>query len=237
MINKENNIEEFIKLLDEELSVRKKELLLIKEIIDSTENYFKKFILIRNTIPALYANYEGFLKFSFKELIIKIKNMDVMNDKINKRFIMLSILSNLENHLSTQKAKSKILIKSFDNLYENNNKILDFANIDKYVINHDTIEETFNILGINLSELTYPKENKFPKDDLSILYGRRNLIAHGDMSNQNQFTISKKKDLTDNQVKVSYKIWKESFECVIKTLDMIKDIFIEYLINEKYLEK
>lgn len=237
MINKENNIEEFIKLLDEELSVRKKELLLIKEIIDSTENYFKKFILIRNTIPSLYANYEGFLKFSFKELIIKIKNMDIMNDKINKRFIMLSILSNLENHLNSQKAKSKILIKSFNNLYENNNKILDIANIDKYVINHETIEETFNILGINLNEITYLETDKFPKEDLGVLYGRRNLIAHGDISIQNQFTISKKKDLTNGQVEVSYKIWQQSFECVIKTLDIIKNIFIEYLINENYLEK
>ncbi|WML36198.1 MAE_28990/MAE_18760 family HEPN-like nuclease [Clostridium sp. OS1-26] len=239
MSSNDELIEAFINDMDTELSIRKKELYLIKEILDSITNIPNKFTIIRNTVPSLYAHYEGFLKFSFQKLIETIKSMDIDNSDINKKFLIMCLVTNLEDHISSQKSKSKVLISNFDKIYKNNDNILNVTKLDKYILNHDTLDQTCEILGIDLDKILIDKQNfrEFPKAELGILYARRNEIAHGDISTSNQFSISKQKDITNGQVSFAYKNWVENYNCVLGALDLIKNMFIDYLMNEHYLDK
>lgn len=232
-------IENFINEMDIELSVRKRDLYSIKEILDTTDNISNKFTIIRNTVPSLYAHYEGFLKFSFQKLIESIKLMNIENNIINRKFLIMCFISNLEEHILSQKSKSKVLISNFNRIYKNNDHILDVTNLDKYILNHDTLEHTCEIMGINLDRISTGSHSfkEFPKVKLGILYARRNEIAHGDITTSNQFSISKQKDITSGQVSFAYKNWTENYECVLESLDLIKNMFIDYLVNELYLEE
>ncbi len=181
-MNSNTMTEEFISKIDEQLAIRKKELTQLKEIIDASSEKSKKFILIRNTIPAIYANYEGFLQFGFKELIKVIKEFESNNYSLNKNIMMISILTSLENHINTQQSKSKRLLGIFNDFY-NNKKVLKNVNLDKYIINHETLDGTCEILGIDLNNITKDKERIiFNKESLQVLYERRNIIAHGNIS-------------------------------------------------------
>lgn len=236
-MNSNTMTEEFISKIDEQLAIRKKELTQLKEIIDASSEKSKKFILIRNTIPAIYANYEGFLQFGFKELIKVIKEFESNNYSLNKNIMMISILTSLENHINTQQSKSKRLLGIFNDFY-NNKKVLKNVNLDKYIINHETLDGTCEILGIDLNNITKDKERIiFNKESLQVLYERRNIIAHGNISEGTVYTIPRKKEITEGQVKSAYLDWSNHYECVVKTLDILKDIFIDYLISEKFLEK
>ncbi|URZ04707.1 MAE_28990/MAE_18760 family HEPN-like nuclease [Clostridium felsineum] len=237
MSNNDNLLEDFISDLDIELSIRKKDLYLIKECLDSIKNIFNKFTIIRNTVPSLYAHYEGFLKYGFQKLVGTMKLMNIDNKNINKNFLILCLLTNLEDHISNQKSKSKIFIDNFKKIYENNDNILNVTKIDKYILNHDTLEQTCQILGINLDKILVSEKvyKQFPKAELGVLYARRNEIAHGDISASNQFSISKQKDITEGQVQFAYSNWLENYNCVLSSLDLIKNMFIDYLINENYL--
>ncbi|AKA71491.1 MAE_28990/MAE_18760 family HEPN-like nuclease [Clostridium scatologenes] len=237
MPNDTDLIENFINDLDIELSIRKKDLYLIKECLDSIKNISNKFTMIRNTVPSLYAHYEGFLKYSFQKLVETIKLMNINNKDINRNFLILCLLTNLEDHIVNQKSKSKVLISNFERIYKNNDNILNVTKIDKYILNHDTLEQTCKILGINLDKILIGKEiyEQFPKEQLGILYARRNEIAHGDISSSNQFSISKQKDITSGQVEFAYSNWTENYKCVLESLDLIKNMFVDYLINEHYL--
>ncbi|EIF6157012.1 MAE_28990/MAE_18760 family HEPN-like nuclease [Clostridium perfringens] len=236
-MNSKIMVEEFVSKIDEQLAIRKKELTQLKEIIDASIEISKKFILIRNTIPAIYANYEGFLQFGFKELIKVIKQFEGNNYSLNKNIMMISILTSLENHINTQKSKSERLLEIFNDFY-NNKKVLENANLDKYIINHETLYGTCEILGIDLNNIIKDEERiVFNKESLQILYERRNVIAHGNISEGAVYTIPRKKEITEGQVKSAYLDWNNHYECVMETLDILKDIFIDYLISEKFLEK
>lgn len=236
-MNSRDKVEEFISNIDEQLAIRKKELTQLKEIIDDSVEISKKFILIRNTIPAIYANYEGFLQFGFKELIKVIKEFEGNNCSLNKNIMMISILTSLENHINTQKSKSERLLEIFKNVYDNK-KVLENANLDKYIINHETLDGTCKILGIDLNNIIKGEERiVFNKESLQMLYERRNIIAHGNISEVTLYTIPRKKEIREGQVNSAYRDWNNHYNCVMETLDILKDIFIEYLINEKFLEK
>lgn len=230
MVDNFKSIDTYMDSLDSELVIRKRELTSLKEIIDSSEDFFTKFILLRNTLPTIYAHYEGFLKFSFNRLIDVMKEENL--EKSNPNFLAFFLLSNLENHLTKQSAKSKVIRETLKTYYCNkNNKKL---SIDKYVINHETLKETCALLEINPDDLSeFDIKENIPMTELGVLYTKRNSIAHGDLKTSNQFSFSSKKDITEAQVNAVYKSWKEDYNRVLKCLDTLKTLFVSYLLKLK----
>lgn len=231
MNNALNATENYINLLDSELVIRKKELHAIKEIIDSSDNFFIKFILLRNTLPAIYAHYEGFLKYSFVELVNTLKEEHLEN--ANHNFLAFFLISKLENHLVKQSSKSKIIRNTIKEYFSDSTQ-KDNLSIDKYIINHDTLEETCALLGIDPNNLTsFNIKKNIPIKKLNLLYTKRNTIAHGDLQTNNQFSFSTKKDITESQVTYVYASWLDDYNTVLDCLDTIKDLFVTYLLTTK----
>ncbi|WP_419724722.1 MAE_28990/MAE_18760 family HEPN-like nuclease [Terrisporobacter petrolearius] len=235
----ESIVDEFIDNLDNELSIRKKDLSSLKEIIDSTNNLNNKFTLMRSTYPSLYAHYEGFLKSSFWYLIDSIKNTNTSLIDLNPNFIILSLVPSLEAHLVKQVSKSNAMVSVFDKVFNGNINLFDAMLKDKYVINHDTLQSTFDLLGINYNNINCSGfDNKnFPLTELGILYERRNGLAHGEVSPNTfkVFSLSKSSDINKNQVDTAYTFWMDGYDNVISSLELLKNIFLDYLIEEKYL--
>ncbi|WP_202708807.1 MAE_28990/MAE_18760 family HEPN-like nuclease [Sporosalibacterium faouarense] len=224
-----NKVESFINKLDNELILRKKYLGYLNEILHELKSNNHKFTFIRTTVPELYAHYEGFLKFSFLELISFLKTLDLSNDDININYLIFCLLTKLENHIVTQDAKARRILDVFYNVFNANESFLKNADIDKYILNHDTLKYTLEILSIDRTNAT------FQMDKLGVLYQRRNGIAHGELKTGNAFSISKNRDITDAQVQTSYNIWTEDYRCVVETLDIIKNTLIDYIIDKEYL--
>ena len=235
----ETIINKFITNLDYELSIRKKDLSSLKEIIDSISNPNDKFTLMRSTYASLYAHYEGFLKTSFWCLIESIKNTNTEIINLNPNFIILCLVPSLEAHLVKQVTKSSAMLSVFKKVFDEKSNIFDAMSKDKYIINHDTLESTFELLGIDIYNLNYQGCTKkmFPISELGILYGRRNGLAHGEVSPEafKIFSLSKSSDINPMQVKNAYRFWVEGFNEVLAALDLLKNIFLDYLIEEKYL--
>lgn len=232
MHNKEQILENFTEKIDEELSIRKKNLQDMKILINSTENLNDKFLLMRSFYPALYAHYEGFLKSNFFNLIESLGSLNIDFYNIKPNLILLCILPNLENHLVKQEKKAEKLLSLFNNVFINNKNIFKSMNKDKYVINHDTIKSTLSLLDIDLNSIDYPLE------ELGIIYARRNGIAHGELNPNgfNIFNISSSKELTEGKVNNALNFWNEDFNEVCNSLEIIKKTFYDYLNEEKYLK-
>lgn len=237
--NKDGIIENFINKLDNELAVRKKDLSNLKEIISSISNPTDKFTLMRSTYPSLYAHYEGFLKTSFWCLIDCIKDTNTSITNLNPNFIIFSLLPSLEAHLMKQVSKSNAMISIFNKVFNDNINIFDAMLKEKYVINHDTLKSTFELLGIDIDNIncTGYTRNNFPITELGILYERRNGLAHGEVSPEafKVFSLSKSSDININQVNNAHRFWIEGFDNVIMSLDILKNIFLDYLMEERYL--
>lgn len=235
----ESIVEEFIDNLDNELSIRKKDLSNLKEIIDSTSNLNNKFTLMRNTYPSLYAHYEGFLKSSFWYLIDSIKNTNTSLVNLNPNFIILSLVPSLEAHLVKQASKSNAMVSIFNKVFNDRINIFDAMTRDKYVINHDTLKSTFDLLGIDYNNInsTGTNNKNFPLTELGILYDRRNGLAHGEVSPSTFkiFSLSKSSDINEKQVQNAYTFWIDGYNNVILSLELLKNIFLDYLIEKKYL--
>lgn len=234
----ESIINKFIDNLDNELSIRKKDLSNLKEIIDSTSNLNNKFTLMRSTYPSLYAHYEGFLKSSFWHLIDSIKNTNTSLVNLNPNFIILSLVPSLETHLLKQVPKSNAMLSVFNKVFNDNVSIFDAMLKDKYIINHDTLESTLGLLGIDYNNINYSRfNNSFPITELGILYERRNGIAHGEVVPEKfkVFSLTKSSDINKKQVENAYTFWNEGYDNVISSLELLKNIFLDYLIEKKYL--
>lgn len=235
----ENIIDDFINKIDNELSLRKKDLLNLKEIIDSTKNQNNKFTLMRSTYPSLYAHYEGFLKSSFWYLIDSIKNTNTSLVNLNPNFIILSLVPSLEAHLVKQVSKSNAMVSIFNKVFNDNVNLFDAMTRDKYVINHDTLKSTFELLGIDYDNINCSgiKNKNFPLTELGILYERRNGLAHGEVSPNTFkiFSLSKSSDINEKQVENAYTFWIDGYHNVMSSLELLKNIFLDYLIEKRYL--
>lgn len=228
--DKDYYIELFINSIDNELVLRKKHLSFLHEILSELQTNNHKFTFIRTTIPELYAQYEGFLKFSFAAMFNTLKNMDPSNKDININFFIFSLLTSLDDHLIAQKAKAQRFLDVFNKAFLENQSFLTIANIKKYILNQDTLIHTSNILNYDI------ESSDFPVEQLNLLYSRRNPIAHGELETSNQFSIRKNRDITNSQLNAAWEVWRDDYQCVLYSLDKLKDFFIDYIKNELYLK-
>lgn len=239
--NKEQLLETFISQADDELSLRKKELVKLKNIITSTENINDKFSIMRYTYPSIYSHYEGFLKSLFNNLINFLTNMNLNYYDLNPKLVLMTIIPSLENHLSKQSKKADALLNIFNHVIDNNENIFNFMLKDKYIVNHDTLKSTLELLDIDPNNINIGDLNNivFPLEQLGIIYGRRNGIAHGEL-NQHDFNIfdinNSSKELNQKRIEVAQKFWMDNYDETINALNLLKDIFYNYINEKKYLK-
>lgn len=222
----ENNLEFFIDTIESESSNRKMQLSYLSDMLQRINDDTYKVTFMKITITELYAQYEGFFKFIFLETINHIKKLQINNGEINQRYIIFPLLTHLTKNITKQKTKAKKIIDIFDNIFIENKKYLDISNIEEYILNLDSTKHTLNILGIN--------SNTLPMRELDLLYNRRCEIAHGNISEANPFNTSPHLEISDSVVRETYRFWKEHYECVLSTIDLLSELFINYISNEEY---
>lgn len=225
--NFENSLEYYLDTVEEESSIRKKQLAYLKDMLGRINDNNYKVTFMKITVPELYAQYEGFFKFIFLQTIEYIKELEIANNELNKKYIIFPLLTHLTTEITNQKTKAEKMITIFDDAFNNNKGFLHISNLKEYVLNLDSTKHTMNILGID--------SYKIPMKELDLLYKRRCEIAHGNISESNPFYISPDLDITDYIVDETYKYWEQHYECVIYAIDTMSELFIDYISSEGYI--
>lgn len=221
------SLELYIDKIKKESSRRKKQLSYLDAILQRVDDNKYKVTFMKITVPELYAQYEGFFKFIFLQTIDYIKELRITNNKINKKYIIFPLLTHLTPDITNQKKKAEKMITIFDDAFNNDKGFLHICNLKEYILNLNSTKHTMNILGINSS--------KIPMKKLDLLYKRRCEIAHGDVSDNNPFYISPEVDITDYIVDKTYKYWKDHYKSVISSIDIMSELFIDYVSSEGYI--
>ncbi|GAA0234338.1 MAE_28990/MAE_18760 family HEPN-like nuclease [Metaclostridioides mangenotii] len=229
----EVDLETFLAKLDEELSIRKKEIIKMKDIVDSTNDNLSKLILMKNFYVSIYAHYEGYFKSTFYLFLEFMKTVVVDRDNINLYLIALASITSFEQHVS-QNVQSNRLIEIIDNIYTNNSSnIFNIRDKDKFILNHSTIESIYKLLGIKADSLD------FPFQELGVLYGRRNVLAHGEVNSErfNVFSSNNPSKISDKHINNAYVLWFDAYDLVLSSLDKIKNTFFNYINDKIYLKE
>lgn len=136
-----------------------------------------KEMIIKYTIPSIYALWEGFVKNSFKSYISDINLLKLSVYEVHLNLVVHSITSidklKLENPRNSFKAKKEFTehyLSVLNNPFEINEIIPTKSNV-----NFDVINEILMIFNLDL----LPKCFKKPLTDL---VNFRNSIAHGEVS-------------------------------------------------------
>ncbi|MEY8415341.1 MAE_28990/MAE_18760 family HEPN-like nuclease [Tissierella praeacuta] len=224
--NFNNNSESYIDIIKEESSIRKKQLTYLNDMLLRFNDNTYKTTFMKITVPELYAQYEGFFKFIFLHTIDYIKELNVDNSMMSKRYIIFALLTHLTSEITNQRTKAEKMISIFDDAFNNNKSFLHICNLKEYILNLDSMKHTMNIFGIN--------SRRMPMRELDLLYKRRCEIAHGNISEDNPFYISPELDITDYIVDETYKYWEEHYKSVIYAIDTMAELFIEYISIEGY---
>jgi len=221
------NTEFFVDKIRAESSVRKKQLAYLNDMLQRIDDSTYKVTLMKITVPELYAQYEGFFKFIFSETINYIRQLNILNSKVNKKYIIFALLTHLNSGITKQKTKAEKIISIFDDAFNSNTNFLNISNFDEYILNLDSTKHTMNILGIN--------SHRIPFKGLDLLYTRRCEISHGNIPEDNPFYISPELDISPYIVDTTYKYWEEHYKCVIYAIDTMSQLFIDYISEEGYI--
>ncbi len=149
----------FTEEVDTNSSLRKLEMTQIHNLIN--DNMFegsKKIHIVRSSIPLLYAHYEGFLKFIFKETILSLKKLDLNISHIKPKFLILSILLYIDENTTNQYSKGRKLIDMFDHInYSSSNNFFDIFGNENFITNfkldHRTVNYTLSLLSIEYEDI------------------------------------------------------------------------------------
>lgn len=166
--------EEFIDLLDKELSWRKKELTFLKgKIIANSPNY-KTYL--RSGILLLYAHWEGYIKISCEFYLSFVKYQRLHYSELRENFIALCLKNKLTEFEQTNKATihNQMIDFVLNRLAQratipNENIIKTGSNL-----NSSILREILSTIGLDYS--AYELKNNLID---VILLKNRNSIAHG----------------------------------------------------------
>lgn len=225
--NFDNSLESYLDRVEKESSMRKKQLAYLRDMLGRINDNNYKITFMKITVPELYAQYEGFFKFIFLQTIEYIKELEIANNKLHKKYIIFPLLTHLTSEITNQKTKAEKMITIFDDAFNNNKGFLHISNLKEYILNLDSTKHTMNILGID--------SYRIPMKELDLLYKRRCEIAHGNISESNPFYISPDLDISDYIVDETYKYWEKHYECVVYAIDIMSELFIDYISSEKYI--
>ncbi len=168
---------EFIEsLIEEHISWRISELALIKKIFIKLDTKNEKKFFLQTTIPIIYAIWEGFVKNSFKSLLIFLNDKNISVSNINKGLLVLSLDDKIKSLIDSKDFNKKI--KHSQKLVEHLQSEINFNKIKidtKSNLNKIVLLELYTKIGLDKNIL-----NQEDLDILEKLIRDRNIISHGD---------------------------------------------------------
>jgi hypothetical protein len=172
-----HTLEELLDYIDQDLFWRKKELVTIKLLIDSTSET-DEHLQIRLRIGAviLYSHWEGFIKSTSNFYLNYLSHLPLKYDELNDRFITLSLRGEIKNCSESNKVSihHKIVDKLMNQL--TSEATIPFKDIVPpcEILNYALFYEILFTFGIN-KEYYELKQQLIDRE----LIRNRNAVAHG----------------------------------------------------------
>lgn len=223
--------DDFEKLIQEDLSWRKKEISELYLVVCDNKNE----VLMKSMILILYAHWEGYIKKSSKLYIKYISqkkvNIGDLTTNFKAVFLKTSISNTIEVKESLNLSKELEFMSKFDKMQQRKfNVSIDLDNeFESDIINtHDNLnpkvfKNIINIVGMKYIDSFISREHYIN----STLLGNRNAIGHGSKFNKDK--------QTDFDLSIEHIGELKTF--IIEVLDLYRDMTLDYISNEFYLEK
>ena len=201
-------------ILDDEIDWRIAELALLKTNHKTTNiSINRRDIILKYSVVAVYALFEGFVVKAFKAYIHEINKLNlskkdmhitILTEYMNQKYKLFFERNNLEKKCG--------LVLELEAFYDTSQinlecEIKTESNINLKVLNK--LLNTYQIKEINDSSIL---------DGLNKLLKFRNSIAHGETG-----------------IKMDDNLLKEHIDCVIRTMDQVRDNMITSFIHKSYL--
>ena len=195
-------LEQLSDKLAEELAWRKKELSILKSLIDSKDfELAKRNALVRSGITMLYAHWEGFVKVSANSYVEFVAMQKLPYNQLANNFIALAMKDQLDQAKETEKATIYNEVAEFFMTKLNERSVIKYEfRIATSNLSSSVFKEIICMIGLDYSLY----ESKEVLIDEKLL-GKRNIIAHG-----NYLDIDKK----------DYDVWHR---IVIEMMDTIRN--------------
>lgn len=167
--------DEFFDRIDKEKAWRVKELLAFKNQIESlTKNPSNQNVLLRASVPLLYAHWEGFVKTSCETYLKFVSGKRIILNKLQPQFAAIALGKQIQSQemkkISTRTESVKFIV---DNLEKPSDIPTNGVIKTKSNLKFEVFEDICFILNID------SKQFETKKATIDDLVDNRNTIAHG----------------------------------------------------------
>jgi hypothetical protein len=160
--------------MDDELSWRRKELHVIRNIIPNVPNPLQR-AMLRSAIPLLYAHWEGFIKVATSYYLEHVSKKYLKHNELVTRFVALSLQNKLASFSNNPlQVKSKIVDFVIHDLATRSNIPKSGVINTKSNLRFDVLKEILYLL--DLDDPSFDSKERLVND----LVDTRNFIAHGE---------------------------------------------------------
>ncbi len=206
-------LEELNDQLSSELAWRKKELSVIKSLIDTGSfSTSKKTALLRSGVTILYAHWEGFIKQAASIYLEFVSMQRLPYDKLSANFVALAMKSKLNQAKDTNKATIYNEVVEFFMTRLSERSSIQYKNvIQTSNLSSSVLREIVCMLGLDYS--FYEPKNILIDEKLLRM---RNEIAHG------------------NYISIDQKEYDELYFKVIEMMDTFRNQIDNCAATKKY---
>jgi hypothetical protein len=206
-------LEELNDQLSSELAWRKKELSVIKSLIDTGSfSTSKKTALLRSGVTILYAHWEGFIKQAASIYLEFVSMQRLPYDKLSANFVALAMKSKLNQAKDTNKATIYNEVVEFFMTKLSERSSIQYKNvIQTSNLSSSVLREIVCMLGLDYS--FYEPKNILIDEKLLKM---RNEIAHG------------------NYISIDQKEYDELYFKVIEMMDTFRNQIDNCAATKKY---
>lgn len=207
---------DFEKSVNGQLAKRKKELIELKQLIESTSSEPAQALYRRTVFLLLYAHWEGFIKFLGMQTLQYINSQNLQYKNLHLTFSAISMHNELKGSIPEKEPqKIKLLMKllsgNYDACFEDK---FECKHVETWVdaksnLNREHLEDILMLFGINLVGLRTAEY--VTNNWLDTFLGRRNKIAHGGLD------------------EIDTEIFNEAHTRIIELLDFFNDTFLSYV--------
>ncbi len=176
-MGKPRTLDQLLGTLDQDIVWRKRELLSIKQLIDSSAiDELKTKTLLRAAVALLYAHWEGFVKSSATSYLEFVAEQGLRYDELSTNFLAIAMNAKLEEAGATNKPSLQNEVVDFflNRLSERSNIQCENAIKTGSNLNSKNLRAIADRVGVDYSR--YSSKEKML--DETLLHSR-NTIAHG----------------------------------------------------------
>lgn len=165
--------EELVGAIDDELSWRKKELKVFKDLVNR-ESAFTQKALLRCSIPTIYSHWEGFVKSACQYYLEYVSNRQAKFSELKPQFITLALNKHLNKlEMRNIEDKTKAIKFIIDNLENKSNIHSTNAIHTKSNLRYEVFKDICFLLDIDVNLFSIHESL------INDLVDTRNTIAHG----------------------------------------------------------